>query len=131
MTHKLQAISGAVLLLLLPLFTFALEPEVTPAADGTGLEGAVANISGLINSLIPLLLTLAVVIFLWGLVKYIFKIGGEEGGKGGLQIMLWGIVALFVMVSIWGLVALLQNTLEVEGGKGSTVANPANLQVTE
>lgn len=126
MTHKLQAISGAILLLLLPLFTFA----QAPAAAGTGLEGAVTNISNLVNSIIPLLLTIAVVIFLWGLVKYLFKIGGEEGAKGGLQVMLWGVVTLFVMVSIWGLVSLLQKTLGVESATGSAVANPGNLKVT-
>ena len=138
MTTKLQAISGAILislLLALPLVSFAQgrgdtrDTEVAPAAAETGIEGAVENIGGIVNSLIPLLLTIAVVIFLWGLLKYLFKIGGEEGSKGGLQIMLWGVVAIFVMVSIWGLVSLLQTTLGVGSQSGATVANPANLQV--
>ncbi len=123
MTNKLQAVSGAILAALLLAF-----PLITFAEDG--IAGTVTSLSGIVNSLIPLLLTVAVVIFLWGLVKYLFKIGGEEGSKGGLQIMLWGIVGLFVMVSIWGLVQLLQQTLNVDSVRGSDVVNPANLQVT-
>lgn len=130
MMQKLQAISGAALLSLLPLVTSAQAAGGATSNSTQGIQGAVDNISGIINSLLPLLITIAVVIFLWGLVKYLFKIGGEEGSKGGVQIMIWGIGVLFVMVSVWGLVQLFQKTLNVEGVKGSDVAKPENLQVT-
>lgn len=134
MLNKLQAISGVAfisLLLLFPIVSFAAgDPAKAPGTGGEGIAGTVESLSGIVNSLIPLLLTIAVVIFLWGLVKYLFKIGGEEGSKGGLQIMLWGVVGLFVMVSLWGLVSLLQQTLNVSGASGSDVANPDNLRVT-
>jgi hypothetical protein len=126
MVHKLRAIGGGASLLLLPVLAFA---QTDSASTDGGIGGAVANISSIVGSFIPLLLTLAVVIFLWGLVKYLFKIGGDEGVKGGVQTMIWGVVAIFVMVSIWGLVSLLRTTLNIEDVSGQDVANPEKLQI--
>jgi hypothetical protein len=50
---------------------------------------------------------------------YIFKAGGK-GGKGK-EIMIAGLLGLFVMVSIWGLIRLLQNTLGVSGAVPVTI----------
>ena len=74
----------------------------------------------ILNSLIPLLIALAVVVFFWGLVQYVLKSGGEGGGNGR-SIMIAGLVALFVMVSVWGIVRLAQNTLGVSGGQAPEV----------
>lgn len=62
------------------------------------------------KSLVPLLITLSIVIFIWGVVNYIRK--GEEAAEReeGRKFMLYGIIALFVMVSMWGLVAIIQGT---------------------
>jgi hypothetical protein len=88
-----------------PLFAFA---------QGADIPGLVTKAGNLLNSLIPLLIALALVIFFWGLIKYIMSAG--EGGHGtGRNIMIAGIVALFIMVTIWGIIRLLQNTLGVGG----------------
>lgn len=65
------------------------------------------------RSVVPLIFTLAVVMFMWGVVQFIM--GAEEEAKRtkGKQFMLWGIVALFVMVSVWGLVRILGTTFGV------------------
>jgi len=57
---------------------------------------------------------LGVLFFIWGLAFYILSAADEEKKKEGRNIMVWGVVALFVMVSVWGLVNLLQNTLEIK-----------------
>ena len=62
------------------------------------------------SRLIYLIIALAVVVFLWGVFRFI-RSEGEEDRKTGREFMLWGIVGLFVMVSIWGLVAIFQSTL--------------------
>lgn len=49
--------------------------------------------------------------FFWGLAKFIW--GGAEDKKQGRNIMIWGIVALFVASSIWGIVFLLRTTFGV------------------
>ncbi|MEN9852405.1 MAG: hypothetical protein RI996_348 [Candidatus Parcubacteria bacterium] len=73
------------------------------ALDKTkGVAKLLSDIGGLVDMSIAILVTLALAVFFWGLVKYIFKLGGK-GGDGGRALMIYGIIALFVMVSIWGL----------------------------
>ena len=51
--------------------------------------------------------------------KFILAAGSEEGRKEGRNIMIWGIIALFVIVSVWGLVQVLNNTF-LGGSRGDT-----------
>jgi hypothetical protein len=74
--------------------------------------GQVGNLLGQFDQVIRFSLTLiagiALLVFFWGLVKFIFAAGSEEAKDQGKRIMIWGVVALFVMISVWGLVAFLQ-----------------------
>ena len=79
-------------------------------------QGAPGNLTGLIswagdilNRLIPLLIAAALVVFFWGLVKYIWS---KKPGDGK-SVMIAGLVALFVMTSVWGIIRLAQNTFGV------------------
>ena len=80
----------------------------------------------LLNGAIGLLITLAILAFFYGLVRYLFKLGGSEGSKEGLKIMLYGVIAIFVMVSIWGIVRLLQSTFSVTS---TTPVIPQGVQI--
>src|SRR3989338_10005333 len=63
------------------------------------------------KSVIPFLFALAVVMFIWGAVKFLIINAGEEKKREeGKQFMIWGIIALAVMISIWGLVGVLGDT---------------------
>jgi hypothetical protein len=56
---------------------------------------------------LQVLLALIVFVFLYGLMKFMFK--GRESDTAraeGRQVMLWGIIGIFVITSIWGLVAV-------------------------
>jgi hypothetical protein len=68
----------------------------------------------LIKTIIPLLFTLAVAGFIWGIIQFYLNPNNEEQRKSGKAFMLWGIIALFVMISMWGLVAVLGNTFGVK-----------------
>ncbi|MEX0652242.1 MAG: hypothetical protein WD509_02645 [Candidatus Paceibacterota bacterium] len=82
-------------------------------ASAQGLEGAVNAVTSLINVAIPMVLALAVLYFFWGLAQYVLS-SGDEGKKAeGRNIMIYGIIALFVMVSVWGLIRLLQDTFNL------------------
>lgn len=88
--------------LLTPVFILLILPFLTSAqlADTTKFfENAYRLIK---NILVPLTFTLAVLVFFWGIVKYIWSVGAEK--EKGKQIMIWGVIALFVMSSIWGIV---------------------------
>lgn len=65
------------------------------------------------KSIIPFIFTLAVVVFLWGVVQYVINPDNEDKREKGRDIMIWGVIGLFVMISIWGLVAVLGNTFGV------------------
>lgn len=87
----------------------------TPAIAGAAsLLDTLALANTFLNALIGLAITLAIVVFFWGLIKYLWGAGSSaESASEGLQIMMWGVIAIFVMVSIWGIIRLLQNTFNV------------------
>lgn len=85
-------------------------------AFAQSIEAVFAKLAGLINGAVGLFITLAIVIFFWGLIKYLWSISSEEAHKG-LSTMFFGIIAIFIMVSVWGIVALLQNSFGIRGGQ--------------
>src|SRR3989344_9174163 len=89
---------------------FALLVPVFASAQTLG--DSLVLISKLLNGIIGLFITLAIVVFFWGLIKYLWSIDNENAHEG-LKIMFWGLIAIFVMVSIWGIIRLLQSTLKV------------------
>lgn len=72
------------------------------------VQGILNTVGGIINILVVLAIGAAILVFFWGLIKYLTNAGTEKAK--GLSTMLYGIIAIFVMVSIWGLVRLLGNT---------------------
>lgn len=80
--------------------------------SASGIKDLINALSGLIDTLIAILVALALAVFIWGLVKFIWRLGGdEEEVKEGKKLMVWGIVALFVMLSVWGIVIFMQEAL--------------------
>jgi hypothetical protein len=66
----------------------------------------------LIQAALPVIFGLAFLVFLWGLVKFIFRLEGDEKAVAdGKNLMKWGLLALFVMVSIWGILRFFYNDL--------------------
>jgi hypothetical protein len=76
----------------------------------------VTIIGGILKPLVPFLVGLAVVIFIYGVITIMLSEGGDKKEEGK-KYMLWGIVGIFVMVSIWGLVAILQGTFGFYGNE--------------
>jgi hypothetical protein len=76
----------------------------------------VTIIGGILSPLVPFLVGLAVVIFIYGVITTIFSEGGEKK-EDGKKFMFWGIIGIFVMVSMWGLVTILQNTFGFSGNE--------------
>ncbi|HEV7448930.1 MAG TPA: hypothetical protein VGP13_00110 [Candidatus Paceibacterota bacterium] len=90
----------------LPLVAFAQN-----AGNLSALQDLVKNVGVIVNTLIPILIGVALVVFFVGLVKYLWGAGGTTDHTSGRQTMIWGLVTLFVMVSVWGIVRLAQNAL--------------------
>jgi len=99
-------------------FGFAL--IILPVFASAGTLGVTETILGSAKSLvttilIPLVFTLALLFFFWGVAKYIWSEG--QGKEDGRKIMIWGVVALFVMTSVWGLVAFFQTEFNITGSE--------------
>lgn len=86
-------------------------PVVASAQQLGNIEGLVRSIGNIVNLLIPIVFALALLVFFWGLVGYIW---GKENDKDlAKKRMLWGVVALFVMAMVWGLVRFIGTALNI------------------
>lgn len=82
------------------------------------------NVSEILNlltdiisrSLIPLLIAIALIVFIWGVINYITSAGDQEKRAESIQYMTWGIIGLFVIVAVWGLVGVLARTFGITIG---------------
>ena len=63
----------------------------------------------ILNPIIYLLFAAATIMFIWGIVQYIASSGSPMGAQKGKNIMLGGIIGLFVMASAYGIVKILCN----------------------
>jgi len=70
--------------------------------------------------IIPLMAAIAFLAFVLGVAKYIKSAGSEKDSKDSKNLLIWGIVGLFVMITIWGIVSFLKS----EFGFGSDVGVP-------
>lgn len=78
-------------------------------SGNTGIIGIMNNV------IVPLIFALAFLVFVWGVVKYIFLHGGEDKERqAGRQFMLWGVLGLVILFSVWGLVNILLSTLGIK-----------------
>lgn len=88
-------------------------PFVAFAQTATNVRSLIGQFGDLLNQIIPIIIALTLIVFFWGLFKYVQ--GAGKGHDEGRKVMIAGIAALFVMVSVWGIVRIVQNTLGVQG----------------
>ncbi len=62
-----------------------------------------------VQTLIPLLVGIAVLFFVYRLTISLLYTDNNEKRQEARQQMVWGIIALFVLVSVWGLVNILSS----------------------
>ena len=88
------------------------------AADSTAFS-IIATINQLLSWIIPVLITLAVVYFIWGVIQYTVSTD-EEAKKGARSKIIQGLIGLFVIVAFWGIINLITRTFDV----GSEITPP-------
>jgi len=100
-------------------------PNITPTipAQSGGINIGVIkpysdSIIGIINSiLVPVLMAIAFITFLWGVFKYFIWGGENESEKAeGRKFAMWGIIGFVVILSLWGLVNILMGALGLSIG---------------
>ena len=76
---------------------------------GTTFSVVVSSVLKMFDVAMPVLVALALVLFMVGVVKYIYS----EGEHKNRDLIMWSLIALFVMVSIWGILRILLNSLDI------------------
>ncbi len=109
---KLFVLLGA----MTPVVSFAQAPDFDYFNAGLDAIGV------MVTKLIPILIAVGLLFFIWGLVQFMMS-GGDETAKTKAKAhMVWGVIALFVMVSVWGLVGLLGKLTGIKAT--STIETP-------
>lgn len=93
---------------IIAIYAYAL-PEIGYAQAVGTFEQLVQKIYSIVSSFVPIIVSLTIVVFLWGIFQLV-KSNSEDSRADAIKIITFGVVALFVMVSVWGLVAILSNT---------------------
>ena len=78
------------------------------------LFGILDILADLINLATPIVVALALLYFFWGLATFILNSGDEQKRKEGRNIMIYGLLALFIMVSVWGIINVVRDTFNID-----------------
>lgn len=84
-------------------------------AQSSGIQAYIVAIGGFINIyVVPAILAIAFLVFLWNAFQYFVVQGtSEEGQKKAKLLALWGVLAFVFIVSIWGLTNAVVNSFNL------------------
>ncbi|MEK7535830.1 MAG: pilin [Patescibacteria group bacterium] len=102
-----------ILVIILPFFASAQAP----------VDNLITAVKRWVGALTPILVGLALVFFIWSLIKLIRSESDDdraEAKKG----MWWGILAMFVIISIWGITTAIGRTLGIDPKVDTTYPRP-------
>jgi high-affinity K+ transport system ATPase subunit B len=101
-----QVLTAVLLLITFPMPAAAQYSSGGKAYDFSSL---VALFIGMIKTLVPLVVGLTLLYFIWGIFRLV-QSNSEDSRKEAIGVITYGVVSLFVMVSVWGLVSILTST---------------------
>jgi len=111
MQKKLGFLSGLGMSML-PLAALAqvtIAGSTSIGCDLTTIGGYLCQIGRILNSVVPVLIALGVVYFVYGVVTYVIA-SDEEAKSTGRDRMIFGIIGMVAIVGMWGLVNVLKDT---------------------
>ncbi len=110
-------IAGATAMALTPAFAFA---------QLGNLENILSAIGRLVSAATPIVIGIALLVFFWGLVKFIMAGDDGDSKKRAKHLMLWSVIALFVMVSISGIIGFIGDAVDIDQGGSLPVPTVEN-----
>jgi hypothetical protein len=94
----------------------AIAPKTLYAAACSGSSN-ICNLilvaGDMINLLTGIVAALALLVFFWGVVRYILAAGDEKAKDQGKRTMVGGVIALFVMFSVFGIIFFLRQSFGI------------------
>ena len=94
----------------LPLIAFA---------AGKDLKAVIGSVVSYLNTILELLMGIAVVAFVFYVVRYFIMQPDSTKRTEAWQYVLWALVGFFVIFSLWGLVGILTNTFSLQSSAGN------------
>ena len=90
-----------------PLFASAAAPAIPPTV--LNFVGKIST--QILNPLIALMFAVALLVFVWGVARYIWSPYDEKLRESGRRSMLWGIVGMVIMVSVFGIMSFIISSI--------------------
>jgi len=114
---KLFQLTTLTAALALPLFAVA-QGGIPTGINTSYITPYSSGIIGVINGiLVPVLMAIAFIVFLWGVYKYFILGAADETSRtDGRKFTLWGIIGFVIILSLWGIVNLVMGTLGLSIG---------------
>lgn len=85
------------------------------------VQGVVRTITDIINAIVPLMIGVAFLVFIYGVISYVLAGGDDKKTSTARQTMIYGIIGLAVILGAWGIVAIILNTIGVDAGRGPII----------
>ncbi len=92
------------------------------AATISGILGKIST--GILKPFVYILMILSTIVFIWGVIKFISAAGNPNKKEEGKQILIWGLVGLFVIAGMWSLATIIQSTFFTSN---ETIITPSDL----
>ena len=90
---------------------------ITAFAANSKIKTILTNIQDTLGIVIKIFITLALVIFIWGVVRFILAAGNPQARNQAKGIMLYGIIAIAILAMMTGIVAFLQTYFGITPGQ--------------
>lgn len=119
-SYSFKKVAAVAALLVAPLAAFAQNLQ--------NLNTLATSTLGVLNIVITIVFVLAILVFGWGVVKYITSANSPDKEKEARQFLWWGVIGIFVLASVFGLVRFIGTSLNVDQNGGAvnvpSVVNP-------
>ena len=86
------------------------------------IQEFICKLNDILTAIIPFLIALGIVYFVWGVISYVIG-NDEEAKKKGRDRMIYGIIGLVVIIAVWGIVRWVTSTFDVDNT--GTITIPA------
>ena len=115
----------------LALSVFAV-PFLASAQNFTQVNNILGGIGFILGLILPLIITLGVAYFLWGIITYVLG-KSDDAKKEGKNRIIYGFIAIAVMTMFWGVIKFFSTTTGIRQQGGGTalpcVINPGGVDV--
>jgi len=112
------------------MFPMLVSAQLTREGGGGGtFETLIVNLQELINNvLLPFVMALAFLVFVWGMFQYfIAGAGNEESREKGKSLMIWATVAFLFIIVFWGVINFLIGTLGLNTQPPPVIVAPGTM----